>query len=139
MAFAPTATARIPLDLPAGRVFLTTLVGPRTIALATDRSVASPRFAPGLSTTHGGIPAQDPDVSCGEADPGWLSSVIARVTSCHIIWILSFLHSARADGHALSRNAFRALGDLVFPPALLYSGPIRDSLESHMLLKKGSS
>ena len=28
-----------------------------------DRTVASARFAPGLSTTHGGIATRDPDVS----------------------------------------------------------------------------
>jgi hypothetical protein len=54
---------------------LTTLVRPRNFALATDRSVVSPRFAPGLSTTHGGVPTGDPDVSPDQTFPGWLSPV----------------------------------------------------------------
>ena len=54
---------------------MTTLVRPRNFALATDRSVVSPRFAPGLSTTHGGVPTGDPDVSPDQTFPGWLSPV----------------------------------------------------------------
>ena len=69
---------------------MTTLIRPRNIAHATDRSVVPPRFAPGLSTTHGGVPTGDPDISPDQTFPGWLTSVIARVTSRHQDY--SFLH-----------------------------------------------
>ena len=35
---------------------MTTFIRLRNFALATDRPVVPPRFAPGLSTTHGGVP-----------------------------------------------------------------------------------
>jgi len=41
-------------------------------ALQTDQS-HPPRFAPGLSTTHGGIATEDPDVSPDRTHTGWLS------------------------------------------------------------------
>ncbi len=77
MAFAGSPTARLPLGPPLGRDKLTTLMRPRNIALATDRSVVSPRFEPGLSTAHGGVPTGDPDVSPDQTYPGWLFSVVA--------------------------------------------------------------
>ena len=49
---------------------ITALIRPRYIAHATDRSVVPPRFAPGLSTTHGGVPTQDPDISWDQTYPG---------------------------------------------------------------------
>ncbi len=64
---------------------MTTLVRPRNFALATDRPVVSPRFAPGLSTTHGGVPTGNPDVSPDQTFPGWLPQ-FAR--SSHVIRLL---------------------------------------------------
>jgi len=63
---------------------MTTLVRPRNFALATDWSVVSPRFAPGLSTTHGGAPTGGPDVSPDQIFPGWRSPVRSVR---HAIWI----------------------------------------------------
>jgi len=73
VAFADSSAARLPLGPPLGGWVMTTLIRPRNFAHATDRSVVSPRFAPGLSTTHGGVPAEDPDVSSDQTFPGWLS------------------------------------------------------------------
>jgi hypothetical protein len=73
MAFAATQAARLPRSPPLGGWIMTTLIRPRNLALATDRSVVSPRFAPGLSTAHGGVPTGDPDVSPDQTFPGWLS------------------------------------------------------------------
>ena len=77
---------------------MTTLIRPRNFALATDRPVVSPRFAPGLSTTHGGVPTGDPDVSPDQTFPGWLPQ-FAR--SSHAIWMSPSALGARADGHTL--------------------------------------
>lgn len=66
---------------------MTTFVRPRNITHATDRSVVPPRFAPGLSATHGGVPTQDPDISWNQTYPGWLSSV-RSVLSCHLDTLL---------------------------------------------------
>src|SRR5829696_2275614 len=75
---------------------MTTLIRPRNFALATDRPVVSPRFAPGLSTTHGGVPTGDPDVSPDQTFPGWLPQ-FAR--SSHAIRMSPSALGARADGH----------------------------------------
>ena len=72
MAFAVPIAARLPLGPPLDGLCMTTLVRLRNFALATDRSVVPPRFAPGLSTTHGGVPTGDPDVSPDQTYPGWL-------------------------------------------------------------------
>ena len=66
----------------------------------TYRSVLRrpPRFAPGLSTTHGGVPTEDPDVSPDQTYPGWLPQ-FAR--SPHVIWIPPPTLGARADGHTV--------------------------------------
>jgi hypothetical protein len=72
LAFAVPIAARLPLGPASRRVCMTTFVRPRNFALATDRSVIAPRFAPGLSTTHGGVPTGDPDVSPSQTLPGWL-------------------------------------------------------------------
>ena len=85
MAFAVPIAARLPLGPATGGVCMTTLVRPRNFAHATDRSVVPPRFAPGLSTTHGGVPTEDPDVSSDQTYPGWLSQ-FAR--SSHVIGYL---------------------------------------------------
>ena len=90
VAFADSSTARLPLGPPLGGWVMTTLIRPRNFALATDRSVVSPRFAPGLSTTHGGVSTEDPDISSDQTFPGWLFSVLAW--SRHVIWISSFCH-----------------------------------------------
>ncbi len=89
LAFAVRTSARLPLGPPLSGLELTTLIRPRNFALATDRSVVSPRFAPGLSTTHGGVPTGDPDVSPDQTFPGWLPQ-FAR--SRHVIWMSSFMH-----------------------------------------------
>ncbi len=81
-----------------GEVCMTTLIRPRNFAPATDRPVVSPRFAPGLSTTHGGVPTGDPDVSPDPTFPGWLPQ-FAR--SSHVIWMSPSALGARADGHTL--------------------------------------
>lgn len=60
MAFTHTRQARHPHTVPKERKCLTTL---QTSRNAADRSVVPPRFAPGLSATHGGIPNGDPGVS----------------------------------------------------------------------------
>jgi hypothetical protein len=73
MAFADSSTARLPLGPPFGGWVMTTLLRPRNFALATDRSVVSSRFAPGLSATHGDVPTEDPDISSDQTFPGWLS------------------------------------------------------------------
>src|SRR6266516_5587475 len=77
---------------------MTTLIRPRNFAPATDRPVVSPRFAPGLSTTHGGVPTGDTDVSPDPTFPGWLPQ-FAR--SSHVIWMSPSALGARADGHTL--------------------------------------
>ena len=82
VAFADSSAARLPLGPPLGGVCMTTLIRPRNFALATDRSVVSSRFAPGLSTTHGDVPTGDPDVSPDQTYPGWLPQ-FRLVTSCH--------------------------------------------------------
>src|SRR6202011_2606627 len=83
MAFAATQAARLPRSPPLGGGVMTTLIRPRNIAPAPDRSVVPPRSAPGLSTTHGGVPTGDPDVSPDQTFPGWLSQ-LSLVTSCHL-------------------------------------------------------
>ncbi len=75
LAFAAPTAARLPLHPPCGGSQMTTFVRPRNFAPATDRSVVPPRFAPGLSTTHGSVPTGDPDVSPDQTYPGWLSPV----------------------------------------------------------------
>jgi hypothetical protein len=102
VAFTVKTAARLPLGPPFGGIKLTTLIRPRNIALATDRSVVLPRFAPGLSTTHGGVPIGDPDVSPNQTYPGWLPQF---AWLCHVIWMFSFLHGAQADGHTPPRLA----------------------------------
>ncbi len=87
MAFAVRTSARLPLGPPLGGLELTTLVRPRNFTLATDRSVVPPRFAPGLSTTHGGVPTGDPDISPGQAFPGWLPQ-LSLIASCHLDTLL---------------------------------------------------
>jgi hypothetical protein len=59
---------------------MTTFIRLRNFALATDRPVVPPRFAPGLSTTHGGVPTGDPDISPDQTYP-WLA---ASVRSVHL-------------------------------------------------------
>ena len=61
MAFAVTQPARHPLAPSERRLWLTTLTQ-ASLALQTARSIP-PRFAPGLSTTHGGFTTGDPGVS----------------------------------------------------------------------------
>ncbi len=85
LAFAVPIAARLPPGPPLGGMYMTTFIRPRNFALATDRSVVPPRFAPGLSTTHGGVPTGDPDVSPDQAFPGWLSQF---AWSRHVIGIL---------------------------------------------------
>jgi hypothetical protein len=98
VAFAVPLAARHPLGPPCGRVYMTTFVRLRNFALATDRPVVPPRFAPGLSTTHGGVPTGGPDVSPDQTYPGGLPQ-FARFTLRHLD-IPSAL-GARADGHTL--------------------------------------
>src|SRR5271167_2513647 len=69
------------------------------LAHATDRPVVSPRFAPGLSTTHGGVPTGDPDVSPDQTFPGWLPQLRSAI-SCHLDILLPPC-GARADGHTV--------------------------------------
>ena len=96
LAFAVRTTARLPLGPPYGGLELTTLIRPRNITLATDRSVVPPRFAPGLSTTHGGVPTGDPDISPSQTYPGWLPQLsLGHVMSSDA----SFCHGAQAAGH----------------------------------------
>jgi hypothetical protein len=83
MAFTVRTPARLPLGPPLSGLKLTTLLRPRNIAHATDRSVVPPRFAPGLSTTHGGIATGDPDISPGQTFPGWLPQ-LPLGSSCHL-------------------------------------------------------
>ena len=68
---------------------MTTLTRPRNFALATDRPVVPPRFAPSLSTTHGGVPTGDPDISPGQTYPGWLPQL--SLGSRHVIGITLLL------------------------------------------------
>jgi len=103
MAFAVRTSARLPLGPPLGGLELTTLVRPRNITLATDRSVVPPRFEPGLSTTHGGVPTGDPDISPGQTYPGWLPQL-------SLVHIMSSGYSpsamgARAAGHTFPCSA----------------------------------
>ena len=74
---------------------MTTLIRPRNFAHATDRPVVSPRFAPGLSTTHGDVPTEDPDVSSDQTFPGWLPQ---------------FVRSPHATGHLLLRSVPELMG-----------------------------
>jgi hypothetical protein len=57
---------------------LTTLQASLDVA---DWSVARPRFAPGLSTTHGGFTTGDLGVSPDRTHTGWLPSACRLVTS----------------------------------------------------------
>jgi hypothetical protein len=119
VAFGDTPPPQLPLGPPCGGISVTTLVQasqlrPRAkFALATDRSVVSPRFAPGLSTTHGGVPTGDPDVSPGQTFPGRLSQLsLGHVMSSGYLlppW------RARADGHT-GYPLRRRWGSLVFDP-----------------------
>jgi hypothetical protein len=93
---------------------MTTFVRPRNFALATDRSVVPPRFAPGLSTTHGGVPTGDPDVSPDQAFPGWLFSSLGHVMSSGY----SFCHGAQADGHTVELQAPAGIGQVNAAQAL---------------------
>jgi hypothetical protein len=102
LAFAVPIAARLPLGPASRQVCMTTLVRPRNIALATDRSVVPPRFAPGISTTHGGVPIGDPDVSPSQTFPGWLPQ-FSLFTSCHRDH--SSCHGAQADGHTVELQA----------------------------------
>jgi hypothetical protein len=61
MAFAVREPARLPLFPAPRRVRLTTLTQ-ASLTLQTAR-LLPPRFAPGLSTTHGGFATGDPGVS----------------------------------------------------------------------------
>src|ERR687895_864163 len=61
VAFAVDEPARLPLSRPEGRVRMTTLAQ-ASLTLQTARSLP-PRFAPGLSTTHGGFTTGDPGIS----------------------------------------------------------------------------
>src|SRR5205823_2932120 len=60
MAFADLRPARHPLFPPEGGPFDDAYSGFTRVA---DRTIAPPRFAPGLSATHGGITTGDPGVS----------------------------------------------------------------------------
>jgi hypothetical protein len=82
MAFAAPTAARHPLQPTRRRVPNDdALSGLATSTHATDRSVVSPRFAPHLSMTHGGVPTGDPDVSPDQTYPGRLFPVRLIVTS----------------------------------------------------------
>ncbi len=63
---------------PGRRTGVTTLQASRDVA---DWSVARPRFAPGLSTTHGGFATGDLGVSPDRTCTGWLPSAGRSVTS----------------------------------------------------------
>ena len=82
--------------------------GLANFALATDWSVVPPRFAPGLSTTHGGVPIGDPDVSPSQTFSGWLSQ-FSLFTSCHRDH--SFCHGAQASGHTFKGELFSAFDE----------------------------
>ena len=112
VAFAVPIAARLPLGPAIGGVCMTTLVRPRDFAHATDRPVVPPRFTPGLSTTHGGVPTGDPDVSPDQTFPGWLPQ-FAR--SPHVIWLPPPTLGARADGHTLELHHQRSLSRGVRP------------------------
>ena len=68
MAFALFRQARLLL----GRPEAVTDDDAAGFAVAADRPVAPPRFAPRLSTTHGGFPTGDPGVSPDRTSTGWL-------------------------------------------------------------------
>jgi hypothetical protein len=68
MAFALFARARLLLD----HLTVGTFTTPQTSLNAADRPVAPPRFAPRLSTTHGGFPTEDPGVSSDRTYTGRL-------------------------------------------------------------------
>ncbi len=77
MAFAQSTQARLPLFLLIAEA-LTTL---QTSLHAADRSVAPPRFDPGLSTEAGGFATGDPGVSPDRTFTGWLSRACRLATS----------------------------------------------------------
>jgi len=77
MAFAQSTQARHPL-FPAFAGALTTL---QTSLHAADRSVAPPRFDPGLSTGIGGFTTGDPGISPDRTLTGWLPRTLRPVTS----------------------------------------------------------
>jgi len=79
VAFAHVEQARLLLVRRYRRWTLTTLQASLHVA---DWSVARPRFAPGLSTTHGGSTTGDLGVSPDRTCTGWLSSASRSVTSC---------------------------------------------------------
>ena len=68
MAFALFLRARLLL----GRPEAVTDDDAAGFAVAADRPVAPPRFAPRLSATHGGLTTGDPGVSPDRTSSGWL-------------------------------------------------------------------
>ena len=74
MAFAKSTQARLP-QFPTPRESLTTLQASLNVA---DRTVAPPRFAPGLSTDAGGLATGDLGVSPDRTYTGRLSRTSAR-------------------------------------------------------------
>jgi hypothetical protein len=68
MAFTVLRKARLPLGHPKVDG-MTTL---QASLHAADRSVDPPRFAPGLSPTHGGFTTGDPGISPGRTPTSWL-------------------------------------------------------------------
>ena len=77
MAFAQSTQARLS-HFPASAGALTTL---QTSPNAADRSVAPPRFDPGLSTGPGSFATGDPGVCPDRTHTGWLSQACRSVTS----------------------------------------------------------
>jgi len=75
---------------------LTTL---QTSLHAADRSVAPPRFDPGLSTEPGGFATGDPGVSPDRTPTGWLPRACRPVTSSPLLPA----HGVRAAGRTWIR------------------------------------
>src|SRR5665213_827041 len=80
MAFAKSTQARHPHYPHTRRGALTTL---QTSLHAADRSVAPPRFDPGLSTGPGGFTTGDLGVSPDRTFTGWLTRACARLRHDH--------------------------------------------------------
>src|SRR6266540_4448207 len=101
MAFALWEQARL-LLVRQRRTGVTTLHDSLDVA---DWSIAPPRFAPGLSTTHGGITTGDLGVSPGRTRTGWPPSASRSVTSqqppcCHGVQAAGRTPITPGSGHA---------------------------------------
>jgi len=92
-------------DVYLGGMYMTTFVRPRNFALAPDRSVVPPRFAPGFSTTTGAfLPGTRTSPRTRPSLAGCLSSLGHVMSSGYSFW-----HGAQADRHTVELHHQRSI------------------------------